>query len=456
MDVIAAIATPPGRGGIGIIRLSGTDAHDLALRLIQSCNDSSERTLSPFRPRYAQWASFLDADGQQLDSGLLLYFPAPHSYTGEDVIELQAHGSRILLQALLERVLVLGARLAEAGEFTRRAVQNGKMHLEQAEAVAACIDAATLRAARQAQLHLQGEFGRQLNGWMDVLTGLVAHIEACLDFPEEEIPAPLFDELRATLDGELLQAMDAALRSADFGERLFQGACVAIIGAPNVGKSTLLNRLSGRDRAIVSNQPGTTRDVLEVDFEVHGIPVRLLDTAGMRDSHDKVEQEGVRRAQAAARTADVTIFMADICDVSTWNDVADGDIRVMNKCDLAGSDLMNLDLMGQDLAIPDDVLRISASTGDGVDALLQRMAELLGEIPAGDEGLLVTSRRHRQQLERAREHLISGRALLGSSEQLDLAAFEWRQAWSCLGEILGIGDIEHILDRIFSEFCIGK
>jgi len=442
MDTIAAIATPSGRGGVGIIRISGAKAHTLAQQLTGMS--------TALAPRYAQLTSFFDADGQVLDSGLLLYFAAPNSYTGEDVVELQAHGSQVLLQALLDRVLVLGARLAEPGEFTRRAVRNGKLHLEQAEAVAACIDAATLRAARQAQLHLQGEFGRRINTLMDVLTGLVAHVEACLDFPEEEVPALLFEQLRSRLDEKLLKPIDMALHSADFGERLFQGASVAIIGAPNVGKSTLLNRLSGRERAIVSHLPGTTRDVLEVDFEVHGIPVRLLDTAGVRESDDVVEQEGVRRAQAAAQTADLSLFIADISDISTWQ-TADADICVMNKCDLAVAD--NSDNTQK---IPENFLHISADSGSGVEALLARMAELLGEIPAGEEGLLVTSKRHRQQLLSSKEHLLHGRALLGDAAKLDLVALEWRQAWSCLGEILGIGDVEHILDRIFSEFCIGK
>jgi len=438
MDTIAAIATPAGRGGVGMIRLSGADAEFLARELC--------RTTKPFAARCAQYLSFFDTDGAVLDSGLLLYFPAPASYTGEDVIELQAHGSPVLLSALLERVLTLGARLAEPGEFTRRAVENGKLHLEQAEAVAACIDAATLRAARQAQRHLQGEFGRMINALMDALTGLLAHVEACLDFPEEEIPDLLFEQLRAGLEETLLVPIDKALTTSGFGERLFQGATVAIIGAPNVGKSTLLNRLSGRDRAIISPQPGTTRDVLEVDFEIHGIPVRLIDTAGLRESSDMIEQEGVKRALAAAQCADITIVMADAFNVATWDVVADADTYVMNKCDLI-DDVRSL---------PERYRVISAHSGKGVEQLLAHVAALLGDIPADEEGLLITSRRHRQLLERARGHLISGGDMLGESKSLDLAALEWRQAWTCMGEILGIGDVEHILDRIFSQFCIGK
>ena len=438
MDTIAAIATPAGRGGVGIIRLSGAGAESIVRKLC--------RTTKTFAARHAQHRSFFTSDGSVLDNGLLLYFPAPASYTGEDVIELQAHGSPVLLRALLEQVIALGARLAAPGEFTRRAVENGKLHLEQAEAVAACIDAATLRAARQAQRHLQGEFGRLINGLMDELTGLLAHVEACLDFPEEEIPALLFEQLRAGLEETVLKPIDKALATSDFGERLFQGATVAIIGAPTVGKSTLLNRLSGRDRAIISPQPGTTRDVLEVDFELHGIPVRLLDTAGLRESNDMIEQEGVKRARAAAQCADITIVMADASNPDSWHVVADADTYVMNKCDLVDGAH----------GFPERYCMISAHSGEGVESLLSHLAELLGEIPADEEGLLITSRRHRQQLERARNHLISGEEMLGDAMSLDLIALEWRQAWSCMGEILGIGDVEHILDRIFSQFCIGK
>jgi len=397
-------------------------------------------------PRNAYFSPFLDAGGKTIDEGVVLYFKAPRSYTGEDVVELQAHGSPVLLNVLLQRMLILGARLAAPGEFTRRAVENGKMHLEQAEAVAACIDAVTLRAARQAERHLQGEFGRQINSLMDKVTGLLAHVEACLDFPEEEIPPLLFDQLCEQMNREVLVPIENSLATARFGERLFQGVTAAIIGAPNVGKSSLLNRLAGRERAIVSSVPGTTRDTLEVDFEVQGIPVRLVDTAGMRNSGDAIEQEGVRRARDAASVADVTVFVADVSQKETWEVEAQADIKVMNKCDL----------LDKGTAVSNKFIPVSAHNGAGIDALLERLAQHLNVVPAGEEGLLVTRERHRQLLARAREHALQGCSLLNGAVRLDLAAFEWRQTWSALGEILGMGDVEQILDRIFSEFCIGK
>ncbi|MDX8382912.1 MAG: tRNA uridine-5-carboxymethylaminomethyl(34) synthesis GTPase MnmE, partial [Ghiorsea sp.] len=288
---ISAIATPQGRGGIGIIRLSGAQAHPIAQQLCQ--------TSKSFKARHAHFQHWYDEKGETIDHGLTLFFAGPHSYTGEDTVELQAHGSPVLLRELFNRTLDLGCIAAEPGEFTRRAVEHGKIDLSQAEAVVACIDAATLRAAKQAQKQLDGAFGRRISQYMDDLTSVVAHVEACLDFPEDEIPELFYEQLKTRVETDLIQPMQKQLASK-LGERLFEGATIAIIGDPNVGKSSLLNALSGRDRAIVTDVAGTTRDVLEVDFEIHGIPVRLADTAGMRSTDDIIEQEGVRRAKAAA------------------------------------------------------------------------------------------------------------------------------------------------------------
>ncbi len=437
MATIAAVATPAGRGGLGIIRISGPDAAELT--------QSLSRRTRPWCAGQFCFSRFFDENGDIMDEGLVLYFRGPHSYTGEDVVELQAHGSPVLLNGLLQRVLSLGARPALPGEFTRRAVEHGKMSLEQAEAVAACIDAATLRAARQAQRHLQGEFGRQVEELMDTITGLLAHVEACLDFPDEEISPLLRDRLRQQVSGDVLEPIRRGLESAAFGERLFDGTVVAIIGAPNVGKSSLLNRLSGQDRAIVSETPGTTRDVLEADFQVHGIPVRILDTAGLRESMDHIEREGVMRAMRAADQADAVVFVADATRPDTWTGGDGAPIRVMNKADLVEAEKM-----------PEHFMLVSALTGRGIDQLISGLAHALGDIPAADEGILVTRTRHEQCLRRAGTCMEHGLALLDDPDRLDLVALEWRRAWGALGEILGIGDMEQILDRIFSEFCIGK
>jgi len=435
VTTIAAIATPAGRGGVGVIRISGENATSIAEKL-------SNRSLA--NPREAQLCQWFDADGSLIDSGLALYFKAPHSYTGEDVVEIQAHGSPVLLHTLLQRIFDFGARAAEPGEFTRRAVENGKMDLSQAEAVIACIDASTLRAAKLAQRHLHGEFGAKVQSLMHDLTGAVAHVEACLDFPEEEIPALFFDQIRDELTQQVVKPIRLWLDTAPLGERLFDGATVAIIGAPNVGKSSLLNQLTGRDRAIVSDIPGTTRDLLEIDFELEGIPVRLVDTAGLRQSEDTIELEGIRRAEMAADEADVVIFVADASRSETWYVNHHVDIKLMNKTDLTEDEHT------------EGFFPLSVKHGIGMDAVMERLAELLSVVDAGEESLMVTRSRHRQALETAQAHVEKGLEMLGSEEHLDLVALEWRRGWSSLGEILGIGDVEFILDRVFSEFCVGK
>ncbi|MDQ6992584.1 MAG: tRNA uridine-5-carboxymethylaminomethyl(34) synthesis GTPase MnmE [Mariprofundus sp.] len=433
---MAAIATPPGRGGVGMIRISGPNATSLLSQL-------SIRPTLP-KARLATLDSWLDKAGDVVDQGVTLYFPAPASYTGEDIVELQAHGSPILLQALLSRLYELGCEPAEPGEFTRRAVEHGKLNLSQAEAVIACIDAATIRAGKQAQRQLQGEFGKHIDGLMQSLTSLVAHVEASLDFPEEEIPELFFAELAQNMMDQVVRPMKQMLASAPLGERLFEGATVAIIGSPNVGKSTLLNELCGRDRAIVSHIEGTTRDVLEVDFEVNGIPLRLIDTAGLRDSDDTIEQEGVRRALQTAEVADVTLFIADASRPQTWVPSIHADLFLMNKMDL------------QCDAIADHFIPLSVTTGQGITALRSALALCLGDIAMGDEGMMVTRERHRVLLLEALENIEEGIAHLGREDMLDLTAMQWRRAWGLLGSILGMGDVEDILDRVFSEFCIGK
>ena len=434
-DTIAALATPLGRAAIGIVRMSGP-ASDAILKKLTGREPPPART-AVLRP-------VLDADGAVLDQALVLRFVAPASYTGEDMAEIHAHGSPVILERILARVFALGARPAAPGEFTRRAVENGKMDLTQAEAVAAAIEASTLRAAKEAQKQLAGALGRRIEAWMQHLLDITAQMEAWLDFPEEDIPPPvaLAEEMQ-TLAAE----MRALIGTAHLGERLFRGVSLAIVGEPNVGKSSLLNRLLGEERAIVSAIPGTTRDLVEADLEIAGVPVRLVDTAGLRTSDDPIEAEGIRRAREAVARADLILLVVDATDPARRPALPrPPDLVVANKADL---------LQGQASAPCADALLVSAKTGKGLAALEERLAALVAGQGAENEDVLITRARQREALVRAEAALAEAAGHLQAG-RLDVAAMEARRAWAALGEILGMGDVETILDRVFARFCIGK
>ena len=439
-DTIAALATPLGRSAVGIVRLSGPHTNAI-LKAITGARLP--------RPRMATLRRILDADGTVLDHALVLRFRAPASYTGEDMAEIHAHGSPVILERILSRLYALGARPAAPGEFTRRAVEHGKMDLTQAEAVAAAIEASTLRAAKEAQKQLAGALGKRIEQWLDRALDFTAHLEAWLDFPDEDIPPPfwLVQALRETA-----AEMRALLGTADLGERLFKGVSLAIVGEPNVGKSSLLNRLLGEQRAIVSAIPGTTRDLVEADLEIAGVPVRLVDTAGLRASADPIEAEGIKRAQAALARADFVLLVVDATDYERKPMLArKPDLLVFNKADLL-SDAARTALMQ---SMPSHALLVSAKTGAGIARLEEALAALVAGHGAEGADVLITRARQRDALARAAEALESASEHL-EKERVDLAAMEVRRGWTALSELLGVGDVEEILDRVFASFCIGK
>ena len=437
-DTIAAIATAPGAGGVGIVRLSGPASRAIAEGIC------ARRLL----PRLAVHARFRDDDGHTLDDGIVLWFAAPASYTGEDVVELQAHGSPVVLAQLLQRCVRLGARPARPGEFTERAFLEGKLDLAQAEAVADLISAGSQAAARAARRSLDGEFSRRVDALVEQLTQLRMYVEAALDFPDEDIDflavPELGDRLRATRE-----SLAVLVREAGRGKRLMDGLHVVIIGAPNVGKSSLLNALADEDRAIVSDIAGTTRDLLRETLDLEGVLLTLVDTAGLRDAPDSIEAEGIRRARAELQRADVVLAVLDDDDAKLPADLA-GEIpegaRVLwlhNKADLRShaSGVVQIDHFS-----------VSARTSLGLDKLRARLRELAG----GEGGGSFSARaRHLDALAQARICLDRASACLDAN-QAELAAEELRQAQLALGQITGVMDADTLLGRIFSGFCIGK
>ena len=449
-DTIVAVATAPGLGGIGIVRVSGPEVPAITRALTGDLP----------APRYAHFTRFLDATGAPLDEGIALYFAAPQSYTGEHVLELQAHGSPIMLELLVARVVALGARRALPGEFTQRAYLNDRMDLAQAEAVADLIDAGSEAAARAALRSLEGEFSHRVQVLDASLAALRVHVEAAIDFPAEEI-----EFLADPVIGERLEAArldcESLLGEARRGRVLTEGLTVVIAGAPNAGKSTLLNRLAGHDAAIVSEQPGTTRDLLRERVLVDGVPMTLIDTAGLRDTQDPIEQEGVRRARAALARADHVLYLVDaVADAPGGQFGLEREqfppsvpvTRVYTKCDLpgAGSPRHAAAAPGNGTA-----LRISAKTGAGIEALALHLLSVAG-YASSEGGTLSARARHVEALRRCHAALDAARTALRTVQAGELVAEELKGAQRALGEITGQEDSEELLGRIFSSFCIGK
>lgn len=448
-DTIAAVATAPGAGGVGIVRLSGPRAREIGEAVCA-------RRLAP---RHAHHVRFRDADGSTLDDGIALYFAGPASYTGEDVVELQAHGSPALLQELLARCCALGARLARPGEFSERAFLEGRLDLAQAEAVADLIAAGDARAARAARRALDGEFSLRVDALADELLAIRVHVEAAIDFADEPLDTLGGGALRTRLDA-VVAALDALLEAAERGRRLRDGVHAVIVGPPNAGKSSLLNALAGSNRAIVTDIAGTTRDLLNEAVRIDGVELTLVDTAGLREGGDAIEREGMRRARDELQRADLAIVVLDARELAAGRAaVAEAiagvpaQLWLHNKIDLTDHEPLD---SAADPAANESPLRISALTGQGMDALHQRLRALAhGEGADGSEGAFTARQRHVDALCRASDELGAARAQL-RHEALDLAAESLRSAHDALGEITGRVRADDLLGHIFSSFCIGK
>ncbi|MGD8733600.1 MAG: tRNA uridine-5-carboxymethylaminomethyl(34) synthesis GTPase MnmE [Gammaproteobacteria bacterium] len=448
-DTIVASATPPGRGGLAVIRVSGPAAIEVARQVAGS--------LPP--PRRLSRRTLLAGDGSPVDDGMVVFFPAPRSFTGEDVVELHCHGGPVIVDLLLQSLLSSGARMARPGEFSRRAFLNDRMDLAQAEAVADLIEAGSSQAARAALRSLQGEFSDRVHRLAESVTELRVYVEAAMDFPEEEIDF-LSDATVADRIETLSKAFTELTASATQGALLREGMTVVLAGAPNVGKSSLLNRLTGQPSAIVTHLPGTTRDVLRERISIEGMPLHVIDTAGLRDAVDPVEAEGVRRARQEMEKADLVLLLVDAAetDPDTVIEMRDMSIPeevpvtvVRNKVDLTSEP--------PGVRSPDGAggptIGISALHGQGIADLRRHLEERVGYEPAA-EGAMSARRRHLDALDRARGHVRRGAIQLLEHGAPELMAEELRLAHHCLGEITGEISSEDLLGRIFSSFCIGK
>jgi tRNA modification GTPase len=450
-DTLAAIATAPGAGGIGVVRVSGPACTEIALGVLGLCPP----------PRHASYLAFKDANGDLIDRGIAIYYPCPHSYTGEDVLELQAHGGSALMHLLLMRCLELGARQAEPGEFTRRAYLNDKLDLAQAEAVADIINASTVEAARSAMRSLSGEFSQRIQNLLQALIDLRMYVEACLDFPEEEIDFITQGRVAEKLQ-HIQNELNLVFSQAKQGSLLREGIQVVLVGQPNVGKSSLINQLAGEELAIVTSIAGTTRDTIKSSIQIKGVPLHVIDTAGLRETEDEVEKFGIARTWRALESAHIALLLIDAAHGIT--DVEKSIIErlpqelpkiwVHNKIDLhaeAPRVESKADLQGHG-SLAEIHIYLSAKTGLGVDLLREKLLQAAGW-QAGGEGVFMARARHLQALTLVAQHLLSAKAMM---QQAELLAEELRMAQIALASITGEFTPDDLLGEIFSRFCIGK
>ena len=438
-ETIAAIATPQGQGGIGIVRISGPETIKIAESMVGKVP----------RARCATYTKFLANNGDVLDEGVTLYFKAPYSFTGEDVLELHGHGGPVVMDMLLRRVVECGARLARPGEFSERAFLNNKLDLSEAEAIADLINAHSEQAARSAIRSLQGEFSKQINELVQKLIHLRMFVETSLDFPEEEIN--FLSDKRVSCDlQQIIDQLNQVLQSANQGRLLQEGMTVVIAGKPNAGKSSLLNLLSGQESAIVTDIPGTTRDILREYVQLDGLPLHIIDTAGLRETADIIEQEGVKRAKAAMEEADCILLMIDCQDKETVSPLQKKNTTIIyNKIDLINRE-SSIEKQGDHI-----IIYLSVRTGKGIELLKQHLKECMG-FDSTVEGKFIARRRHLNALEKAKECLLRGQKQLKDKLAGELLAEDLLQAQNALSEITGEFRSDDLLGKIFSEFCIGK
>jgi len=442
-DTIAAIATPTGRGGVGIVRVSGPNCREIADKIVKKS----------LKSRNADYCPFYDADEQIIDHGIALFFQNPHSFTGEDVLELQGHGGPVVMDMLLQRVCELGARIAHAGEFSERAFLNDKLDLAQAEAIADLIEADSAEAARAAVRSMEGEFSSLITNLVEQLIQLRIYVEAALDFPEEEIDF-LADAHVANELESLVKSIASVAKSAKQGSILREGMTLVIAGRPNAGKSSLLNALSGRDSAIVTHIEGTTRDVLREHIQIDGMPLHVIDTAGLRETDDPVEREGVRRAWKEIEKADRILLVVD--QQQTNDDQLLENLpehiektRIHNKIDISG------EVAGLKETDSGTQIALSAKSGEGIDLLKTHLKKCMG-YEQSTEGKFMARRRHLRAIETADEAIKAAQENLQTVQAGELIAEELKTAQNALAEITGEFSSDDLLGRIFSSFCIGK